>query len=95
MITIEKLITKTGKDTSQLADVIIGLMKSAYETGFENGYEKGFNDCSNPAADEELEAFFKDGEEEGYRKGFEDGYDEACMDLTDDDFGSAIDGEPA
>lgn len=31
--------------------------------------------------------------EEGYARGHEDGYDQACMDLTDDDLGSKLSGD--
>ncbi len=46
-----------------------------------------------PLAETELKAAFEGGQLEGYTRGVEDGYDEACMDLTDDDLGSNLDEE--
>ena len=95
MITIEKMLGGINPDADNKADVIISLMKAAYRAGHEAGYEQGFNDCKNPLADSELDAAFKDGYDAGYITGREDGYDEGCMDLTDDDPGSTLDEEEA
>lgn len=91
MITMEKLISSTNEGTDILADSIISLMKKAYECGYEEGYAAGHSERRGLLADDELDTAFRDGQQEGYSRGLEDGYDEACMDLTDDDLGSSLD----
>lgn len=90
MITMEKLIASTSEGTDILADSIIALMKKAYESGYESGYSDGRNDRRGLLVDDGLDIAFRDGQQEGYVRGLEDGYDEACMDLTDDDPGSSL-----
>lgn len=90
MITMEELITSSGESTDILADSIIALMKRAYESGYESGYVAGRKDRKGLLMDDELDAAFMDGQQEGYARGLEDGYDEGCMDLTDDDPGSSL-----
>ena len=91
MITMEKLISSTNEGADILADSIISLMKKAYECGYEEGYAAGHSERRGLLADDELDAAYRDGEQAGYIAGREDGYDEACMDLTDDDLGSSLD----
>ena len=85
MITMEKLISSTNEGADILADSIISLMKKAYECGYEEGYAAGHSERRGLLADDELDTAFRDGQQEGYSRGLEDGYDEACMELTDDD----------
>ena len=93
MITMEKLISSTNEGTDILADSIISLMKKAYECGYEEGYAAGHSERRGLLADDELDTAFRDGEQAGYIAGREDGYDEACMDLTDNDLGSSLEEE--
>lgn len=85
MITMEKLIAGHDESTDILADSIIALMKRAYESGYEEGYAAGHSERRGLIRDDELDTAFRDGQQEGYARGKEDGYDEACMDLTEDD----------
>jgi len=85
MIAIEKLINTNNESADLLADSIIALMRKAYENGYEEGYAAGHSERKGLLTDYDLDAAFKDGQQEGYSRGLEDGYDEACMDLTDDD----------
>lgn len=84
MITLEKMISESEESSDALADAIIALMKRAYERGYERGYAEG-RVRRGLLADDDLDVAFKNGQQEGYLRGKEDGYDEACMDMTDDD----------
>ena len=88
MITMEKLVAGHNEGADILADSIIALMQRAYESGYEEGYAAGHSERRGLLGDDELDTAFRDGRQEGYARGLEDGYDEACMDLTDDDLGS-------
>lgn len=90
MITLEEMISGSEEGSYALADAIIALMKRAYNNGYERGYAAG-RERRGLLADEDLDIAFKDGQQAGYLRGKEDGYDEACMDLTDDDLCGAPD----
>lgn len=51
------------------------------QTGLEKGYADEIIALVNDKGDSEVS--------EAYIRGYEDGYDQACMDLTDDDLGSS------
>lgn len=58
-------------------------MNIEMQTGLEKSYADEIIALVNDKGDSEVS--------EAYIRGYEDGYDQACMDLTDDDLGSSQD----
>lgn len=92
MIEMENLLSRNDEGTEMQADITIALMKRAYESGYERGYIAGQNERKAMSISVDLRAI-AEATEKGYTRGREDGYDQACMDFTDDDLGSKLNGD--
>lgn len=92
MIEMENLLSRDDEGAEMQADITIALMKRAYESGYERGYIAGQNERKTMSISVDLSAI-AEATEKGYARGHEDGYDQACMDLTDDDLGSKLNGD--